>query len=358
MTGFAAGVSTPQHRATVTQCIVRLEPSALRPCGDRSALAWTLRELQRFGVDDFLLLSADVAAAAAITDTLGRFLPKSADITLLDNRDDSAAGLLREAGTRLSRRFLACRGNLPAMANLGSLLARGAADGPGHPGHRLRLPAADGGPDGSSVCLIDRAAAGVPAAVLPGDALPDFALTEVAAHLHATLPARCRKALFLDRDGVLNLDHGYVGSRDRFDWVDGALEAIRHATATGWHVFIVTNQSGVARGLYDEAAVHALLAWIADEARAAGGTIDDTRFCPYHPQAQVSAYRQAHPWRKPAPGMLLDLMRAWDLDPGCCVMVGDQATDMQAAAAASVDGHLFPGGNLHAFVRPILDGKA
>ncbi|MDR3530495.1 MAG: HAD-IIIA family hydrolase [Rhodopila sp.] len=167
-----------------------------------------------------------------------------------------------------------------------------------------------------------------------------------------------RRALFLDRDGVLNIDHGYVGSRERFEWVDGALDAIRHATQAGWHVFIVTNQSGVARGLYTEDAVRDLLAWISDQARAAGGTIDDARFCPFHPEAPVDAYRQAHPWRKPLPGMLLDLLRAWELDPKRAVMVGDQDTDMQAAAAAGVNGHLFPGGNLLSFLRPILDAHA
>ena len=166
-----------------------------------------------------------------------------------------------------------------------------------------------------------------------------------------------RPALFLDRDGVINTDHGFVGSRDRFDWVDGARDAIRLATERGWHVFIVTNQSGVARGMYDEAAVHALLDWIGDEARAAGGTIDDVRYCPYHPDASVSAYRCHHPWRKPAPGMLLDLIRAWDLQAGRCAMVGDQATDMQAAASAGVAGHLFTGGNLLDFLRPVLDAS-
>lgn len=167
-----------------------------------------------------------------------------------------------------------------------------------------------------------------------------------------------RKALFLDRDGVLNIDHGFVATRERFEWVDGALDAIRYATRAGWHVFIVTNQSGVARGYYTEDAVRDLLAWIGDQARAAGGRIDDVRFCPFHPEATLDAYRQAHPWRKPLPGMLLDLILAWDLDPALAVMVGDQDTDMQAAAAAGVAGHLFPGGNLLTFLRPILDGFA
>jgi len=181
----------------------------------------------------------------------------------------------------------------------------------------------------------------------------DFARaqTEIPALLH-------RKALFLDRDGVINVDHGYVGSRDRFEWVDGALDAIRYATQAGWHVFIVTNQSGVARGFYDEAAVRDLLDWIADTARAAGGTIDDARYCPYHTDAAIDAYRRAHPWRKPEPGMLLDLIETWNLDPKRAVMIGDQDTDLRAAAAAGVEAHLFKGGNLLSFLRPILDNHS
>jgi D-glycero-D-manno-heptose 1,7-bisphosphate phosphatase len=120
-------------------------------------------------------------------------------------------------------------------------------------------------------------------------------------------------------------------------------------------VFVVTNQSGVARGLYSEAAVRRLLDWVADEARAAGGTVDDVRYCPFHPEATLEAYRQDHPWRKPLPGMLLDLLRCWALDPAAAVMIGDQPTDMAAAAAAGVTGHLFPGGDLRAFLGPILE---
>ncbi len=153
-----------------------------------------------------------------------------------------------------------------------------------------------------------------------------------------------RRALFLDRDGVINVDHGYVGTRDRFEWTPGAHKAIRMATDAGWHVFVVTNQSGIARGHYDEAAVAALHAWMTDEARRAGGTIDDIRFCPFHEDATLPAYRRVSDWRKPAPGMLLDLMRAWELDPGHCVMIGDQESDMAAAQAAGIDARRFQGG--------------
>ena len=122
-------------------------------------------------------------------------------------------------------------------------------------------------------------------------------------------------------------------------------------------MFVVTNQSGVARGHYDEAAVIALHAWMIDEVRRAGGTIDDIRYCPFHPDAVVPAYRRASDWRKPAPGMLLDLMRAWELDPARCVLVGDQETDMQAARPQRASaGFAFRAGIWLEFIRPILNG--
>ena len=95
-----------------------------------------------------------------------------------------------------------------------------------------------------------------------------------------------------------------------------------------------------------------------DEVLAAGGTIDDVRFCPFHPEAATAAYRKISNWRKPAPGMILDLVRAWRLDRARCLMVGDQPTDMAAAAEAGIAGHLFPGGNLADFVKPLLDDAA
>jgi D-glycero-D-manno-heptose 1,7-bisphosphate phosphatase len=164
-----------------------------------------------------------------------------------------------------------------------------------------------------------------------------------------------RPAVFLDRDGTLNEDFGYVHRFEDFRWLPGAKDAIRRLNAAGVYVFVVTNQSGVARGLFDEAAMIALHDWLADEARRAGGTIDDVRFCPFHPEASVENYRRESDWRKPAPGMLLDLIRAWELEPARCVMIGDQPTDIEAAASAGIAGFLFPGGNLLSFLRPILD---
>ena len=156
---------------------------------------------------------------------------------------------------------------------------------------------------------------------------------------------------------MLNLDHGYVGTVARWEWVPGALAAVRLATERGWLVFVVTNQSGVARGFYDEAAVQALHGWMAEQVRHAGGLVHDVRYCPHHPQAPLPRYRQDCRCRKPKPGMILDLLDARGLDAGRCLMVGDQPTDMVAAAAAGVAGCLFPGGNLLDFLAPLLDAN-
>ncbi|HVY17340.1 MAG TPA: HAD-IIIA family hydrolase [Rhodopila sp.] len=203
------------------------------------------------------------------------------------------------------------------------------------------------------------AAAGRLRGTVAGGYFRDIGIPSDYALAQAEIPRLLRRpAVFFDRDGVLNVDHGYVGTRDRFTWTDGAIDALRLAADAGWHVFVVTNQSGVARGYYTEDDVRALLAWMADEVRLAGGTIDDARFCPYHPEAKVDAYRQAHAWRKPEPGMLLDLMDAWEVDADRSIMIGDQQTDMDAAKAAGIAGYLFPGGNLTEFLRPLLKPAA
>lgn len=162
------------------------------------------------------------------------------------------------------------------------------------------------------------------------------------------------RALFLDRDGVINVDHGYVGTRERFEWMPGAREGIALAKSRGWLVFVVTNQSGVARGLYTEDDVRALHDWMIGQIAATGGMVDDIRYCPYHPDAILPTYRKASDWRKPAPGMILDLMRVWKIHATHALLIGDQDTDMQAAVAAGIAGHKFSGGNLAIFLRPLL----
>lgn len=159
-----------------------------------------------------------------------------------------------------------------------------------------------------------------------------------------------RPALFLDRDGVINHDDNYVGSFDRVRWIDGAAATVRLANDLGYYVFVVTNQAGVARGFYGEDDVKALHSRMALALREMGATIDDWRYCPYHPEASVDRYRCAHTWRKPEPGMLLDLMDHWPVDAARSLLVGDQKSDLAAAKAAGIDARQFLGGNLFELV--------
>jgi D-glycero-D-manno-heptose 1,7-bisphosphate phosphatase len=155
------------------------------------------------------------------------------------------------------------------------------------------------------------------------------------------VPARQRRgAVFLDRDGVLNEDRGYVGEIERFGWLPGAKAAIKRINDFGMFVFVVTNQAGVARGLYLEENVHRVHEHMRRTLAGVGAHIDDFRYCPFHPDGSVPAYTRASDWRKPAPGMLLDLMLCWPVDPTQSVMIGDKESDVEAGVAAGLPAYL------------------
>ncbi|MBR7960223.1 D-glycero-beta-D-manno-heptose 1,7-bisphosphate 7-phosphatase [Burkholderia latens] len=149
-----------------------------------------------------------------------------------------------------------------------------------------------------------------------------------------------RKALFLDRDGVINVDHGYVHRRQDCVFVDGIFDLVRRANAAGYQVLIVTNQAGIARGYFSETQFDAFMTWMRDAFGALGARIDRVYFCPHHPDAGMGAYKQACTCRKPQPGMFEAARRDLGLDMSASIMIGDKPSDLDAAARAGV-GHRF-----------------
>ena len=165
-----------------------------------------------------------------------------------------------------------------------------------------------------------------------------------------------RPAVFFDRDGVINEDRGYVGTRARFALLPGAAAGVRAANEAGALAFLVTNQSGVARGFYTERDVEALHRHMAALLARDGAHFDDIRHCPHLPDAPLAAYRLRCACRKPGPGMVLELMRRWPVDPARSALIGDKPSDMEAAEAAGIRGILYCGGPLADAVRAALSG--
>ena len=144
-------------------------------------------------------------------------------------------------------------------------------------------------------------------------------------------------ALFLDRDGVINVDHGYVHRTLDFEFIPGIFELCRAARGSGHQLVVVTNQAGIARGLYSEDQFHALTAWMKQRFADEGAPLDGVYFCPTHPTAGTGAYRVESAFRKPGPGMLLQAARELDIDLARSTIVGDKASDMLAGAAAGLN---------------------
>lgn len=382
-------------------------PKPILPVGGRPFLAWLIREISRYGFEEILLLTGHLSDTLRQSVTeMAALLPRKLSIVISEEPVRAGTGgALFHARHLLDDRFLLCNGDSLFDSNLAQLLAAAATDGPDVIGRFLlrHLPdvsrygvvtttgdlvtgfherPAEGSPPApgdinaglyvfrreiaehvTEICSLERdvmprlAASGRLRAQRGQGYFIDIGVPDDFARAQHELPAHLhRPALFLDRDGVINVDHSYVGSIDRFEFTATARQAIAHATQQGWHVFIVTNQSGIARGYYDEPALHHLQSWLHDQVLAAGGTIDDWRYCPDHPDATIERYRRVNDWRKPGPGMIRDLISAWDLDPARSVLIGDQPTDIQAAQACDIRAILFEGGDLNACVTHALKG--
>ena len=163
-----------------------------------------------------------------------------------------------------------------------------------------------------------------------------------------------RPALFLDRDGVINIDRNYIYRVEDFEWVEGAVNVIKRFNDKGWWVFVVTNQSGIARGYYTEEQMQTLHDWLQAELAKRDAKIDQIYHCPFHEEGTIPRYTKDSYDRKPKPGMLIRAMTDFPVIKERSFLIGDKQADLEAAKAAGVRGFLFSGGNLSHFADWVL----
>jgi D-glycero-D-manno-heptose 1,7-bisphosphate phosphatase len=155
-----------------------------------------------------------------------------------------------------------------------------------------------------------------------------------------------RKALFLDRDGVINIDRDFVSRIEDFEWSDGIFELVAAARAADYLPIVITNQSGIGRGFYSEDDFERLTDWMCGEFRSRGAAIERVYHGPFHPDAVHERYRADHPWRKPKPGMIFAARDEFSLDLGASALIGDRWSDIEAGLAAGVGTNIVIGSAL------------
>jgi D-glycero-D-manno-heptose 1,7-bisphosphate phosphatase len=375
-------------------------PKPMLPVGGRPFLDTLIDEIARYDALDEILLLAGHKAESILARYDGTVWGRARLAVSLEQAPLGTAGALVHAAGRLQERFLLLNGDSFFDFNILDLAARAKsslvhmalrADVVGDrfgrvvlDGDRVRSFIAPGqgatGPVNAGVYVVARGilarVGGLPAS-LEQDVFPalaadgamtgtsyrgyfiDIGIPEDFARADVELIEQLRRpAVFFDRDGVLNHDSGYTFEAGKLQWIEGAQEAVKAVNDAGYFAFVVTNQSGVARGFYEESHVHALHRWMADEMAAIGAHIDAFEYCPDHPDGTVERYRRVNDRRKPGAGMITDLLARFPVNADKSLLVGDNPSDLEAARAAGLQGHLFSGGNLEAFVRMHLPHRS
>lgn len=167
-----------------------------------------------------------------------------------------------------------------------------------------------------------------------------------------------RRAVFLDRDGVINVDVAYCGRIEDFHLIPGVLEAAAAYARAGYLLVVVTNQSGIGRGYYTEDDFRQLSEAMKKQFAAAGAPIAGVYFCPHHPEAALKRYRTVCDCRKPAPGLILTACRELRIDPARSILFGDKPSDMKAALSAGVGVRVLLGTDGAAMPEPVAEATA
>jgi D,D-heptose 1,7-bisphosphate phosphatase len=380
----------------------RSVPKPLLEVAGKPFLDYILDELARYPAIESILLLAGHRAEQVVERYEGRRWRGAAVSVVSEPAQLGTGGALKYAASRLEARFFLLNGDSLFDFNLFDL-AVGAVDSPAivrmalkreQPGDRygrvqlerdvVKSFAAAGsrpsGPINSGVYCIDReilsfidqvpcsleqqifprlAENGLLRATLYDGFFIDIGIPADFERAQRELPKQMqRPAVFFDRDGVLNVDKAYVYRIEDFDWIPGAREAIKLCNDRGYLTFVVTNQSGVARGYYGIDDVYRLHGWMNLELAEIGAHIEEFQYCPYHEEGTVEQWRRASDRRKPAPGMLLDCLNGWPVLKDGSLLIGDKVHDLEAAVRAGIVGHLFDGGDLASFIRPLLRSEA
>lgn len=148
--------------------------------------------------------------------------------------------------------------------------------------------------------------------------------------------ANGKRAVFLDRDGVINVDSGYVSQRDDFEFIDGVIDACKALKEKGYLLVVITNQSGIARGYFSEEQFHTLTEWMDWSLADRGVDLDGLYYCPHHAEKGIGEYKIDCDCRKPKPGMLMSAIADLNIDAGQSILVGDKVSDIQAGLAAGI----------------------
>jgi len=380
-------------------------PKVLLPVGDRPFLDHRLQEICRFGFEEVVLLAGRMAAQLT-----SRYHGRQCGTAVLRVETEPApagtAGALRQALHILDPVFLLANGDswidvdltlfqqswdvarsslLPPpavhvlLAHVGDRGRYGTVELEGSriTGFREKTGESVASPGliNAGVYIVDRdvlapipadRAVSLEADVLPaqvgdgrvtGHAAPasayfvDIGVPEDYRRAESELPARrVRAAVIFDRDGTLNEDVGYTHRVEDLRWIDGAIEAVRAVNRSGRWALVATNQSGLARGLYEERHLLAFHREMQRQLYAHGAHIDGLLWCPHHPEGRVAPLACRCDCRKPAPGLLNRFLREWPISPAATIVVGDKASDTEAARAAGLAGVLYRGGRLDRYL--------